>query len=459
MLVPSGTLKADLAVRGAACFGSLSKELGFGYQQPGALVLAYSDADEAVLQKYIDTATVNYTRAGITPPEYRILRGDELHRFEPELNPEVKSALFAPDTGRIIPYEYGIALWENAVENGVQLELNKMVTGLSYDGAASPSRQSAGSQHLWHLKTSGKEYTSRFVINAAGHGSNEIGLLAGFKDGRITRVKGQYLILDRAADTKVDHILFQVPQEGQKKKGKGILVTKTVYGNIMIGPDARPQNDDSDTSTNLESLEEVLSGALKSVPGINPKLCIKTFAGVRPRPVDGDFIIEESNNFIHLCGIESPGLTSSPAIAADVIQRLSDMGLKMQNRSDFQPIRKPIVDRVLNLSAEEVKKRIKLEKGKAERLVCRCEQVPEGRILDALSRGIPVTTIDGLKRRTRAGQGRCQGSFCGSRVKPLIAEISKLPEEKISQRGAEPELERVTAAEIRARFSANHQKQ
>ncbi|HAK46625.1 MAG TPA: FAD/NAD(P)-binding oxidoreductase [Spirochaeta sp.] len=440
-LIPPGTIKSHMAVRGAPEFERLSGELGFSYQKTGALVAGFSPDDETVMEKYIVSGTDNYRQAGMQPPDYRIVRGDELKRMEPSLNEMVVSALFAPDTGRIIPYEYGIALWENAVENGVRLELNDEVETI--DKSADTG---------WNLKTQQHEFRARFLVNAAGHGSSGLGLTAGFADGQIQLVKGQYLILDRTGGPEINHILFQVPQGGHKKKGKGILVTKTVYGNTMIGPDARWQKDDADTSTDMEALDEVVAGAVLSVPEISPSACIKTFAGVRPKPAGGDFIIESERGFVHLCGIESPGLTSSPAIAVEVAARLESMGLTLSKRDDFQPVRKAVVKQVLALPPEEVKRRIGIESGGADRLVCRCEQVPESRIRDAVGRGIPVETIDGVKRRTRAGQGRCQGGYCGARVRDLLADTLGMPAGDITQRGNEPELDRVKAREIKERF-------
>jgi glycerol-3-phosphate dehydrogenase len=260
----------------------------------------------------------------------------------------------------------------------------------------------------------------------------------------IDAVKGQYLIYNRNRNFDVNHILFQVPQKDSAKKGKGILVSKTVYGNLMIGPDAQWVDQDDDTSTDLQSLKEVLHGARKSIPLLDEKMIIKTFSGVRPKPRGGDFIIEYKDHFVHLCGIESPGLTSSPAIAEDVIKILKENGLDLVNKKDFISVRKPVVDRVLNLQAQEVKERVERGDSDPDQLVCRCEQVPRHRILDAISRGIAVTTIDGVKRRTRAGQGQCQGAFCGARVRKLLAEELGVSIEEISQRGKEGGLDRIT---------------
>ncbi|MBI9108794.1 MAG: NAD(P)/FAD-dependent oxidoreductase [Spirochaetales bacterium] len=436
-LVPFGTKKARLSLKGRQQFDKLSRELGFEYQKTGALVLAYSEHDLDVLTSYIANAENSYRQAGILPPDYRIFKGAELFEQEPDLNPEVTSALLVPDTGRIIPYEYGIALIENAVSNGLHLKLGQRVHSARREG------------ELWRVETDSEFFSGRFVINAAGHGSNELGLAAGFPDTPIKRVKGQYLIFDRDADVEVNHILFQVPSKADKHKGKGILVTKTVYGNLMIGPDAVGQGEAEDTSTDIESTIAVINGARLSIPGIDIRKAIKSFAGVRPRPECGDFIIQSERGFVHLCGIESPGLTSSPAIAEEVVARLGAEGLSLQVKDGFRACRDAIVERVLSLDKIELKRRIELAEDDPERLLCRCEQVPQSRVVEAISRGIPVTTIDGVKRRTRAGQGRCQGAFCTSRVRKLLAGNTGLPEESITQRGRESSPLRIDLKELR----------
>lgn len=439
-LVPQGTKKAHYSTNGRQHFEKLSRELGFTLQNPGALVLAYTEEDVAVLKSYIKTAEANYLEAGIEPPEYSIVQGAELAALEPALSPDVNAALLAPDTGRIIPYEYGIALFENAVANGLELKLRETVKSVSREGGN------------WLVETGGGVFSAPFVINAAGHGSGELGAAAGFAEAEIRRVKGQYLILGRGSRPEVNHILFQVPPKAEKHKGKGILVTRTVYGNIMIGPDAVGQEEAEDTSTDLESSLEVIRGALRSIPSIDAGKAIKSFAGVRPRPAGGDFIIESKDGFVHLCGIESPGLTSSPAIAEEALKLLEAEGLELSAKSDFNPFRKPIVGEVLTLEAAELKRRIALPAGDAGRLVCRCEQVPEARIADAVNRGIPVTTIDGVKRRTRAGQGFCQGGFCGGRVRSFLAEKLNVSGEEITQRGTEGEPQRVDLKKLREKL-------
>jgi len=434
-LVPSGTKKAEYTVRGNMLFDQMAKELAVEVQWPGALVLAYSEEDRTVLNKYIKQGEDSRKSCSAGTVKYEIIEKSKLLTLEPDLNKDVLCAMFAPDAGRVIPYELGIAFWENAISNGVELKLNREVQSIE------PVSENRGKS--WLIKTETENYSSQFVINASGHSSNALGKIAGFRDAMINRVKGQYLIYDRTREFDVNHILFQVPEKGNGKAGKGILVCKTVYGNLMIGPDASWVENESDTGTDIKTLNEVLQGARKSIPALDGAKIIKTFAGIRPKPEGGDFIIEMKNQFIHLSGIESPGLTSSPAIAEDVLKMLVENGLDLTAKENFNPCREAIVKEVLNLSKEELKKRVELPDSDPRQIVCRCEQVPRSRIITSLNRGIKVDTLDAVKRRTRAGQGRCQGAFCGKRVTKLLSEELEISPEKITQRGNEPLGERI----------------
>jgi glycerol-3-phosphate dehydrogenase len=438
-LVKKGTKKAEYNIRGNLLFTKLAKELGVPLQWPGALILAYSEGDRKVLEEY--KAQGEETRNTYSAGDclYRFIERDELIKIEPSLNKDVICALFAPDAGRIIPYEFGIALWENAINNGIELKLDTRVE------LVSPTH---GDFLFWKVKTEKEEFSCKYLINAAGHGSNSLGVQAGFEDISINKVKGQYLIYDRNRDFDINHILFQVPSPGKGKAGKGILVTKTVYGNLMIGPDASGVESDHDTGTDLETLKQVMEGARKSIPQLDIRNIIKTFAGVRPRPESGDFIIESRDHFYHLCGIESPGLTSSPAIAEDILKMLKSDGLELKLKV-FDPFRKPIVDTILDLESGELKRRVDLPDSDPRQIVCRCEQVPRSRIMDALNRGIPVTTMDGVKRRTRAGQGSCQNAFCGKRVRKLLSEELGISVDSVRQRGNEAFIKRITGRDLK----------
>jgi len=414
-LVETGTRKHGFCLRGNRQFPLLSEQLGFRYQKKGALVLAYTREDREVLEHYLKRREALPSGYLSGDEEYRILSREELREREPEIGSDVRWALLLPDAGQIIPYEYGIALWENAVANGVRLELNARVERLS--------RLSSRKGAFWQAETTGGTYRGRFLVNAAGHGSRPLGLQAGMDGGEIRPVRGEYLLLERETGPAVNHILFQVPSGEARGKGKGILVTRTVYGNLMIGPDARPAGTEENRADQRKVLEEIMAGGLKSIPGLDYSRVIRIFQGVRPKPTGGDFFLEAKDSFIHLSGIESPGLTSSPALAEEVLELLFRSGLKAEEKKDWISRRTPVVEAILNFPPKELEERIRLAPWEPLRIVCRCEQVPESRILDSMNRGIPVETADGVKRRTRAGQGRCQGAFCRSRVTAILSEF------------------------------------
>lgn len=243
--------------------------------------------------------------------------------------------------------------------------------------------------------------------------------MAGVDKFEIYPRSGEYILFSRGSGSIVNHVLFQMPT----KMGKGILVTPTYHGNLLLGPDA--SNDKTpDTGTQADRLIRIYEKAKETTSHLDPSRFIRSFAGVRAVSSTDDFIVEESKvkGFIQCAGIQSPGLTSSPAIADMVVEIIDGNLMDLEEKPDFDPYRKPIITRKELMPFAEANKLVALKSGD-ERLVCRCEQVSEGTIRDAMSRGIPVTTIDGIKRRTRAGMGYCQGTFCRPRVKALMEEI------------------------------------
>jgi glycerol-3-phosphate dehydrogenase len=291
------------------------------------------------------------------------------------------------------------------------------------------------------------------VVNAAGTRSAAVAAMNGPAGFAILPVKGQYLVFRRDYESPVRRILFQVPGAA----GKGILVTETVYGNLMVGPDALEAADADDLSTDPDSLRAVLAAARRTAPGIDVRRAIRSFAGVRAKPDNGDFNIGLDGGFLTLGGIESPGLTASPAIARAAVRLLAGAGLELAANPRFSGFRAPIVQPGKDMAAlaalapAEAERRIALPPGAPDRLVCRCERVPEARIRDALGRGLPVVSLDAVKRRTRAGQGQCQGGFCGRRTADLLA--GELGEEAAAISwegpGAPPPPERVAGAALR----------
>lgn len=405
-----GSLKAELCVKGNRMYEQLNKELNFGYRETGSLVLAFRDEDLATLEKLYEYGIKNGV-GGL-----KIIDGEAARSMEPYLSTEVKGALYCANAGVASPYEFVIALVENAVANGVELKLNTTVTGIEK------------MDNYFKVATNKEEIQASYVINAAGVYSDKISSMVGINNFTITPRRGQYILLDKAENYLVNSVIFQVPTE----LGKGILVTTTYHGNLMIGPNAEDIDDKDDVGTNEEALDRIVDAARKSVPVFNMKKAITSFAGNRPVSNQKDWVIEESpvKRFINLVGIDSPGLTASPAIGLKVVNILKTAGLELARNATFKPDRKPII-------------KIKDEKfvgningtTPEERMICRCEQVTEAEIIDALHRGIPIQSIDAIKRRTRAGMGRCQGGFCRLRVKEVIAKELQIPVEEVTLRG------------------------
>ena len=396
-----GTLKGKLNVLGNRMFEDLNKQLNFGYRKTGGLVLGFDENDLESLNLLLKNGIAN----GVS--DLKIIKNDEILKIDPNLNPQVKYALYAKDVGVTSPYEYTIALAESAVSNGVELLLKHEVINIKQK------------DNYFELSTNKKTIKTRTVINAAGVYSDTISKMAGVDYFKIIPKKGQYILFQKGTGSAVNSVIFQVPT----KNGKGILVTSTYHGNLMLGPNSEEVSNRENKDTNELTLEYVIEAARKSLPDFDIKKRLKTFSGIRPAPSTGDFIIkEEYPGFINAAGIESPGLTSSPAIALMVLDIIKDR-VKLEKKSNFKPYREAII-KPNSFDAAEIKRRIELPSG-SERIVCRCEKVTEGEIVDALSRNIIITTRKAVKMRTRAGMGFCQGKFCGPRVDELIAKIKK----------------------------------
>lgn len=422
-----GTLKAKLAREGNLRYDALEAQLNFGFLRIGAFVLAF-DNEEA---KELENLYANGLKNGCD--EMEILSGDEARAMEPELSSEVVAVLWAKDVGIASPYEMAIALAENALANGVDLKLGFEVKAIER------------LRNAFVLSGDEETITSRYVINAAGMYADKVSeMILGRDPGfKILPRKGQYVLLDRQQGKKTGKVLFQVPT----KLGKGILVTRTLHGNLMLGPNAEDLNDREDYGTDLESLKDVVAKAKRSVPNIEMRRAITTYSGVRAISDTGDFIVSyvgDEQNAIQLAGIDSPGLTAAPAIAISTLELLEKAGLELVKKADFvetRPaiIRKKTPEETLSTEAEKPE----------EKIICRCEQVTEAEILDALGRGIPIVSTDMIKRRTRAGMGPCQGQYCRPRVTALIEAYTQT--EGIQLRGAKegPQPERVPLSKVK----------
>lgn len=400
---PHSKLKGRLCYQGRRQFEKLNEELGFGFSPIGSMVLAFEKEQRGQLVAMMDNGIQN----GL--PDLEILEAEQIRRMEPNVSQDVAYALYCKGAGVCSPYEMAISLTENALLNGAELFLNAEVTAVDYtdEGFAVQTRD-------------GRRFQSRYLVNAAGLYAAAVSAMAGDDRFTIRARSGEYLLLGKGTSKLVNSVLFQMPT----KMGKGILVTPTVYGNLLIGPDAIDEESD-DRSTHPERLRRILKEAMKTSDKLNINQFIRSFAGVRAVSSTDDFIIEASpvKGLIQAAGIQSPGLTAAPAIAQLVRDLLDAQGLGLVEKKDFDPNRRAFT-RPVDLPPNEVARRVALLQGEADRLLCRCEQVSEAAVRDAASRGIPLLTRDAVKRRTRAGMGFCQGTFCGPRTVALLNSLN-----------------------------------
>lgn len=402
-----GTKMARYNVEGNALVKELCEKLDIPYQQIGSLVLAFDADQDALVRELFDRGTQN----GV--PGMKVLSAEEVREMEPNVSPEVTSALYAPSAGIVSPWELAIALAETAVKNGARVELNSEVTAIQpIDGG-------------FRVTAGGKKIDARFVVNAAGIWSDKINDMAAPHTFTVSANKGEYFLLDKSQGTLVNHVIFQCPS----KVGKGVLVSPTVHGNLIVGPNAEDAEKD-DLGTTGDGLAFVRKMALRSVPDINFRDSIRNFAGLRANTEIDDFLVGETDQkgFFNIAGIKSPGLTSAPAIARDMVRMLGEAGLALDPKETFVDERHVV--RFKHLSHEERAAAI-AKNPLYGQIVCRCETITEGEIVDALHRPLPPCSIDGVKRRCGSGMGRCQGGFCGPRVQQIIARELGIPQEAV----------------------------
>lgn len=400
-----GTLKAKLNVRGNKLMKTLAKQLDVPLRECGSHVVGFGEGDMKTLRELYDRGVAN----GV--PDMRIIGQDELRRMEPNISPDATASLWAPSAGITCPYGLTIAAADNAVTNGVHFYFNFTVTGASKAG------------DVYYISNGVDTIAARYIVNCAGVNSAHVAELLGEHDFPITIIprRGEYIVLDKACGNMANSTLFVCPSE----RGKGILVSPTVHGNLIIGPNAYPIEDGSDKSTTAPGLEEITTGAHLLMPTVNTRMAITSFAGVRATPNIYDFylrISEQLPRVIHAVGVESPGFASSPATAEYLVGLLSDAGLELEDRDDYIPTRRADGNhKQFNHMTDEERADICRKNPAYGRIICRCETVTEGDIIDAIHGPIPAITIDMIKKRLRAGMGRCQGGFCSPRVADLIA--------------------------------------
>lgn len=392
-----GTLKAKLNIEGNKIFDDLSRDLQFPFKRNGAFILAFSDEE----MKTLESLKENGEKLGVEGLE--ILTREEALNIEPNLNKEIVGVLNVKTSGIVSPYEMTIALAENAAENGVEFKLNSKVTSIE--------KISEG----YKVTLNNKELVSgKLIINASGLEGAFLNNLVSMSKREINPVKGEYCLFDKVAGAMINKTLFQVPN----KLSKGVLVTPTAEGNLLVGPNAV---EGKTLETSREGIDEILDKSKTSLEELPVARILNTFSGIRPKTKEGDFIIEEvedAKNFINVIGIDSPGLTAAPAIGVYVVNMIKER-LDLVEKKNFKKTREKIV-RFAELSLEEKNKLIK-EKPAYGHMVCKCEFVTEGEIVEAIHRPIKALTVDAIKRRTRASMGGCQGIGCTLPISKILS--------------------------------------
>ena len=414
----TGSLMAKLNVRGNQMMEQLAKDLDFPFKKNGSLVVCLHEEDMPNLQALYDRGVANGVK------DLRILNQEELRAMEPNISDDAYAALYVPTAGIVCPFNLNIAMAENACVNGVEFKFDTEVTGLHpIEGG-------------WAIETNQGSFETKYVVNAAGVYADTLHNMVSAKKIHITPRRGDYCLLDKTAGNLVSKTIFALPG----KFGKGILGAPTVHGNLILGPTAIDIEDKEGTNTTREGLDQVITKCGMNVKNIPMRSVITSFAGLRAHEDGHEFLIgelEDAKGFIDCAGIESPGLTSSPAIGEMVAEILREK-LHLEKNENFVATRKGVLDPDA-LSKEE---RIELiRKNPAYgNIICRCEMITEGEILDAIHRPLGAKSLDGVKRRTRAGMGRCQAGFCSPRTMEILARERHVSMFDITKSGGESKI-------------------
>lgn len=410
-----GSLKAVLNVRGSEMMQELCEKLDVKYRKNGTLVLGFDDDDMQKLESLLHRGIKNGVKG------LEIIDGNRVRKMEPHLSEKIKGALYAPTGAVVCPYELTLHALGNAMDNGAEF-----VTGFEVAGITDTDNG------FVITGADGREITADCVINCAGVHSDEIASMAGDNSFKVTARKGEYLLVDKEMKDMVNMTIFRTPT----MMGKGVLATRTVDGNILLGPTSEDIEDKENRETTRKGLESVIKREKEFFESIPLDKVITQFTGLRAHGDKGDFIINSpKERFINVAGIESPGLSSAPAIAEMVREMTADMGILGEKKADWNPCYEGIT-RFNELNDEE--KNLLISKNSSYgRVVCRCEEVTEGEIIEAITKNPPARDIDGVKRRTRAGMGRCQGGFCMTAVAEILARELDVPFEEVTKSGGE----------------------
>ncbi len=413
-----GTLKAKMNLRGNEMMPQLAQELDIPFKQIGSLVVCTDESQRSGIDELYQRGIENCV------PNLKILERDEIIQMEPNISESVVCALFAPTAGVICPFRLNIAMAECADQNGVEFRFDTPVMSVTKNGDE------------FVVRTSSEEYVCKAVINCAGCHADDIHNMVSSRKLHITPRRGDYILLDRSTEGYVSHTIFPQPT----KLGKGILVTPTVHGNTLVGPTAVDTDNKDEAPVTADGIAKVIEGSARNMQGVPVRQVITGFSGLRAHEDGGDFIIEEVSDchgFFDCAGIESPGLTACPAIGeymASLVSNKLSLALKSEWNEICHDIKKPF-----DLSAEERDSMIK-EHPEYGRIICRCETVTEGEIIDAVKRPLGARSLDGVKRRTRAGMGRCQGGFCSPRVMEIISRETGIPLEAVTKNGGNSKI-------------------
>ncbi|HIU64977.1 MAG TPA: NAD(P)/FAD-dependent oxidoreductase [Candidatus Avacidaminococcus intestinavium] len=404
---PAGSLKAITNVRGNALYHILENQLDLDIKWTGSLVVATDEEELATLTELLERGQKNGVK------DLAILSPEEVLKKEPNLTQKVTGALWAPSAGICWPFQAAVAFAQCAVQNGAEVLTNCRVEKITVSDG-----------RVQEVVTNQGVIKTKYIINAAGVYADEIAKLAGDSSFTINPRKGEYILFDKTATaTMVEGVVFPTPS----KKGKGVLVCTTTHGNTFIGPSAEDIEEKDDAGVTVNGMEKIITLARKLVPSIPLGAAITEFSGLRAVSDTGDFIIREAQvkGLIHAAGMQSPGLTAAPAVAEEVVEIIRNSDLRTVLKANFKSVlpRKIIFER---LSRQKQAELIAQDK-KYGRVICRCETVTEAEIVNAIQESCGARTVDGVKRRTRAGMGRCQGGFCGPRVTQILARELDIP--------------------------------
>ena len=414
-----GTLKAHYNVQGASMYPELCRQLNVPYRQCGALVIALDERDRKTIESLLERGKANGVK------ELSILEKEQVLELEPEINPEVVCALSVPTSAIVSPYEMAFALADDAAVNGVSFRFDQEVTALSKDDDG-----------LFTVRTSDNEYRCAVLINCAGSFGAELHNQLSVNKLKMVHRRGQYYLLDRSAHQPFTRTVFQCPSA----MGKGVLLSQTVHGNLLIGPTAEDIEDPLDTATTAEGLADILSKAKATWPSLSVRNNITNFSGIRAHLTTNDFIVGPCggvDGFYEAIGIESPGLSSAPAIGQSLSKMVAEH-LSMIRKTEVASCPAPYPS-FHDMTDEERAEAVKRDPAYGN-IICRCEVVTEAEIRAAVRRPVGARTVDGVKRRTRAGMGRCQGGFCMPRVADIISEETGVPVQDVTKNGRKSTL-------------------